>query len=90
MLAASSWNACLRGLGSVDVVLFGVDAAHLHSNMASSLKPLLPDADRTKLAALFGHLTGIGLDGPQRALSKELGANWRLWPYVDAVRLACS
>jgi hypothetical protein len=36
-------------------------AAHLHSNVASSLKPLLPDADRTKLAALFGHLTGIGL-----------------------------
>ena len=23
----------------------------------------------------FGHLTGIGLDGPQRSLSKELGAD---------------
>ena len=57
------------------MVLFGPDAAHLHSNVASSLKPLLPDADRTKLAALFGHLTGIGLDGPQRGLSKELGAD---------------
>jgi len=26
----------------------------------------LPDADRAKLGALFGHLTGIGLDGHQR------------------------
>ena len=53
MLAVTSWNACLRGAGSDDVVLFGPDAAHLHSNVASSLKPLLPDADRTKLAALL-------------------------------------
>ena len=51
----------------VDVVLFGTgDAAHLRSNVASLLKPQLPDADRAKLAALFGHLTGIGLDGHQR------------------------
>ena len=50
----------------VDVVLFGTgDAAHLRSNVASLLKPPLPDADRTKLAALFGHLTGVGLDGHQ-------------------------
>ena len=50
----------------VDVVLFGTgDAAHLRTNVASLLKPPLPDADRTKLAALFGHLTGIGLDGHQ-------------------------
>jgi len=50
----------------VDVVLFGTgDAAHLHSNVASLLKPPLPDADRAKLAALFGHLSGIGLDGHQ-------------------------
>ena len=50
----------------VDVVLFGTgDAAHLRSNVASLLKPPLPEADRTKLAALFGHLTGIGLDGHQ-------------------------
>jgi aryl-alcohol dehydrogenase-like predicted oxidoreductase len=47
----------------VDVVLFGTgDAAHLRSNVASLLKPPLPDADRKKLATLFGHLTGIGLD----------------------------
>jgi aryl-alcohol dehydrogenase-like predicted oxidoreductase len=51
----------------VDVVLFGTgDAAHLRSNVASLLKPSLPDADRAKLKALFGHLTGIGLDGHQR------------------------
>ena len=50
----------------VDVVLFGTgDAGHLRSNVAALLKPPLPDADRTKLAALFGHLTGVGLDGHQ-------------------------
>ena len=47
----------------VDIVLFGTgDAAHLRSNVASLVKPPLPEADRAKLAALFGHLTGIGLD----------------------------
>jgi aryl-alcohol dehydrogenase-like predicted oxidoreductase len=51
----------------VDVVLFGTgNAAHLRSNVASILKPPLPEADRAKLKALFGHLTGIGLDGHQR------------------------
>jgi aryl-alcohol dehydrogenase-like predicted oxidoreductase len=50
----------------VDVVLFGTgDEAHLRSNVASILKPPLPEPDRAKLAALFGHLTGIGLDGHQ-------------------------
>ncbi|HUD85502.1 MAG TPA: aldo/keto reductase [Xanthobacteraceae bacterium] len=50
----------------VDVVLFGTgDAAHLRSNVASLLKPPLPNADRAKLAALFGRLTGVGLDGHQ-------------------------
>jgi len=39
--------------------------AHLRSNVASLLKPPLPEADRAKLAALFGHLTGIGLDSHQ-------------------------
>jgi aryl-alcohol dehydrogenase-like predicted oxidoreductase len=49
----------------VDVVLFGTgDAGHLRTNVASLLKPPLPEADRAKLAKLFGHLTnGIGLDG---------------------------
>jgi aryl-alcohol dehydrogenase-like predicted oxidoreductase len=50
----------------VDVVLFGTgDAAHLRTNVESLLKPPLPDADRAKLTALFGHLEGIGLDGHQ-------------------------
>jgi len=49
----------------VDVVLFGTgDAGHLRSNIAAINKPPLPDADRAKLAALFGHLAvGIGMDG---------------------------
>jgi aryl-alcohol dehydrogenase-like predicted oxidoreductase len=49
----------------VDVVLFGTgDAAHLRSNIASILKPPLPDADRDTLTRLFGHLVGVGLDAP--------------------------
>ena len=51
----------------VDLVLFGTgDAEHLHANVESLLKPPLPEADRQKLAALFGHLAiGIGLDSQQ-------------------------
>jgi aryl-alcohol dehydrogenase-like predicted oxidoreductase len=50
----------------VDVVLFGTGSAgHLRTNVASLLKPPLPQTDRAKLAALFCHLTGIGLDGHQ-------------------------
>jgi aryl-alcohol dehydrogenase-like predicted oxidoreductase len=49
----------------VDVVLFGTgDTAHLRTNIASLLKPALPDADRGQLARLFGHLVGVGLDAP--------------------------
>ncbi|TMK31833.1 MAG: aldo/keto reductase [Alphaproteobacteria bacterium] len=49
----------------VDVVLFGTgDHAHLRSNIASILKPPLPEADRARLASLFGHLVGVGLDAP--------------------------
>lgn len=49
----------------VDVVLFGTgDPAHLRSNIASLLKPPLPEADRARLAELFGHLVGVGLDAP--------------------------
>jgi aryl-alcohol dehydrogenase-like predicted oxidoreductase len=49
----------------VDVVLFGTGSAtHLRENIAAINKPPLPEADRAKLATLFGHLTnGIGLDG---------------------------
>jgi aryl-alcohol dehydrogenase-like predicted oxidoreductase len=46
-----------------DVILFGTGSAeHLRANVAALEKPPLPQADREKLFALFGHLTGIGLD----------------------------
>ena len=49
----------------VDVVLFGTSSiAHLRSNVASILRPPLPEADRVLLADLFGHLVGVGLDLP--------------------------
>jgi aryl-alcohol dehydrogenase-like predicted oxidoreductase len=49
----------------VDVVLFGTgDPQHLRTNIASILKPALPEADRRQLGALFGHLIGVGLDAP--------------------------
>jgi aryl-alcohol dehydrogenase-like predicted oxidoreductase len=55
----------------VDVTLFGTgDAAHLRKNVESLLKPPLPEADREKLARLFGHLTGVGLDSHSGALAK--------------------
>jgi hypothetical protein len=51
----------------VDVVLFGTgDVAHVRANIESILKPPLPAADRARLAELFGHLRGVGLDIPQR------------------------
>ena len=50
----------------VDVVLFGTgDAGHLRANIEALLKPPLPEADREKLAALFGHLVGVGMDAPR-------------------------
>ncbi len=52
----------------VDVVLFGTgDAAHLRTNIASILKPPLPDADRARLRTLFSHLRGVGLEAPPAA-----------------------
>jgi aryl-alcohol dehydrogenase-like predicted oxidoreductase len=49
----------------VDVVLFGTgDPEHLRTNIASILKPPLPETDRRILAKLFGHLIGVGLDPP--------------------------
>jgi len=51
----------------VDVVLFGTgDRAHLRANVESILKPPLPEADQARLAELFGHLVGVGLDLPPR------------------------
>ena len=62
----------------VDVTLFGTgDAAHLRTNIASLLKAPLPQADRDKLTALFGHLAiGVGLDsnlGPAAARFRAAG-----------------
>jgi hypothetical protein len=49
----------------VHVVLFGTgNPEHLQANVASLLKPPLPEADRQQLAALFGHLLGVGLELP--------------------------
>ena len=48
-----------------DVVLFGTgNPDHLQSNIDSILKPPLPDANVERLHALFGGLTGVGLDSP--------------------------
>jgi aryl-alcohol dehydrogenase-like predicted oxidoreductase len=48
-----------------DVTLFGTgEIAHLESNIASILRPALPEADRQRLNKEFGHLTGVGLDVP--------------------------
>jgi aryl-alcohol dehydrogenase-like predicted oxidoreductase len=51
----------------IDVVLFGTSSAeHLRANIASILRPPLPAEDVARLYALFGHLTGVGLDLPDR------------------------
>jgi aryl-alcohol dehydrogenase-like predicted oxidoreductase len=56
----------------VDVVLFGTgDAAHLRANIASILKPPLPEADREKLRTLFSHLRGVGLEVPPFAAARR-------------------
>src|SRR5947207_2128299 len=53
-----------------DVVLFGTGSQeHLKSNIASLLKPPLPEAGRARLAELFGHLVGVGLDAPHLSRS---------------------
>lgn len=49
-----------------DVVLFGTgNAAHVETNVASLLRPPLPEADRARLAEWFGALEGVGLDLPR-------------------------
>lgn len=50
-----------------DIILFGSGVAeHIRANVASILGPPLPDDDLAKLAELFGHLEGVGLDLPER------------------------
>ena len=51
----------------IDVVLFGTSSVeHLKTNVASILGPPLPADDVARLYTLFGHLTGVGLDLPDR------------------------
>lgn len=51
-----------RHQSGADVILFGTgNPDHLEANIASLLKPPLPDDDVDRLTALFGHLKGIGL-----------------------------
>jgi aryl-alcohol dehydrogenase-like predicted oxidoreductase len=55
-----------------DVVLFGTgNRDHLQTNIESILRPPLPQADRDKLAELFGSLTGVGLDAPDHLQKKR-------------------
>jgi aryl-alcohol dehydrogenase-like predicted oxidoreductase len=66
--AASMTEAAYRFVRhepGVDVVLFGTgDPAHVRDNVAALLAPPLPQADRDRLAAVFGKLVGVGLDRP--------------------------
>ena len=66
--ASSVIDACYRYVRhepGVDVVLFGTgSSSHLKTNIDSLLKPPLPEADQRKIAELFGHLVGVGLDAP--------------------------
>jgi aryl-alcohol dehydrogenase-like predicted oxidoreductase len=56
----------------VHVVLFGTsNPTHLRTNIASLLKPPLPEADRQRLADLFGHLIGVGFELPDHAKPKQ-------------------
>jgi L-galactose dehydrogenase len=49
-----------------DTVLFGTgNVDHLKANIESILRPSLPEAYLARLHALFGHLTGVGLDSPE-------------------------
>lgn len=57
-----------RHSAGVDVVLFGTGSVdHLHANIASLLRPRLPEADLARLFALFGAVSGLGLESPPSA-----------------------
>ncbi len=69
----------------VDVVLFGTgDPEHLKANIASILKPPLPDADRAKLRGLFSHLRGVGLEIPPFARERRAAAAAETGPAAGA------
>jgi aryl-alcohol dehydrogenase-like predicted oxidoreductase len=47
----------------VDVTLFGTgEIDHLKANIASLCRPPLPETDRARIAELFGHLVGVGME----------------------------
>ena len=55
----------VRHQPGVSVVLFGTgNLDHLETNIASILKPPLPEDDLARLYDLFGELEGVGLDLP--------------------------
>jgi aryl-alcohol dehydrogenase-like predicted oxidoreductase len=55
----------VRHTPGIDVTLFGTGSVeHLEANIASILRPPLPEADTARLHALFGQLKGVGLDLP--------------------------
>lgn len=55
----------------VDIVLFGTSSIdHMQSNIASILRPPLPEPDHARLTEMFGHLVGIGLDLPDYIKAK--------------------
>lgn len=57
----------IRHEPGVDVVLFGTsDLEHLHANIESINKPALPVSDVARLRAVYGHVSGVGLDVPAR------------------------
>jgi aryl-alcohol dehydrogenase-like predicted oxidoreductase len=64
-----------RHTPGADVILFGTsDQAHLRANVASLLRPPLPQADLEKLRDWFGRLHGVGLvfpDQPRVAMSLQ-------------------
>jgi len=60
----AAYRYCRHTPGT-DVVLFGTgNRDHLRSNIESILSPPLPPAQVRKMGALFGALTGVGLDLP--------------------------
>ncbi|MEE3258804.1 MAG: aldo/keto reductase, partial [Candidatus Latescibacterota bacterium] len=65
-LIDAAYRYCRYAAGS-DVVLFGTgNLEHVRANIDSMLGPPLPAEDVARLETLFGALTGIGLDRPDK------------------------
>jgi aryl-alcohol dehydrogenase-like predicted oxidoreductase len=62
----------VRHQAGVNVVVFGTgNPQHVHSNVASIIKPPLPAEDIEKIHTLFGHLVGVGLDPTPRTVNRR-------------------